>query len=544
MPAKVLDGRYKLIKVLGVGGFGRTYVARDMRRPGSPICVVKQLKPASDDPTFIREARRLFNTEAETLEKLGKHDRIPQLLAYFEQENQFFLVQEFIEGKSLYEEMKPPQPETSAEPEDAPKGNNISSAPQQDRQLSEPEVLAILQDALHVLEFVHTEGVIHRDIKPENLIRRKNDGKLVLIDFGAVKALQEPGSKLETTNSGESRFTVTIGTPGYMPSEQCAGRPNFSSDIYAVGMLAIKALTGFSPTDLPTDPDTGELVWRDRTKVSNGLAMVLTRMVRYHYNQRYQSVKEVQQALSAFTITEEQKQRDSASSSAMVKASVASQSSGMATARTPKSQSRSNPNSGLLLGGLLLVVGITAFTVPILLRPPKPANVAITPVPTINSGTATPQPPTPNPQSPTPQTSPTASPGDPAQTPTFSQSLTLKAGEEKLEESSLKADLIKSYTFEAKEGQELKTELTGEHITMSVVGPDKENLATQTSAWSGKLRFNGTYQIHLKASKDTPESNYKLKVLLTEPDAPPTRTIEITPTTSPTTTPTPTPTNN
>lgn len=532
MAAKVLDGRYKLIKVLGVGGFGRTYVARDMRRPGSPICVVKQLKPASDDPTFIREARRLFNTEAETLEKLGKHDRIPQLLAYFEEENQFFLVQEFIEGQSLYDEMKPPQPETSAEPEDTPKdANNSGSAPQQDRQLSEPEVLSMLQDTLHVLEFVHAEGVIHRDIKPENLIRRKSDDKLVLIDFGAVKALQESGSKLETTN-GESRFTVTIGTPGYMPSEQCAGRPNFSSDIYAVGMLAIKALTGFSPTDLPTDADTGELVWRDRTKVSNGMAMVLTRMVRYHYNQRYQSVKEVQQALSAFAITEEQKQRDSAGSSAIVKASAASQSGGIAAPRTTKPQPQSNTSSGLLLAVLLLVVGITAFTVPILLRPQK-SSVTTTPIPTIGAGTPNPQPPTPNPQPPTPQPNPTASPGNTTQSPTFSQGLTLKAGEEKIEEGSLKADLIKSYTFDAKEGQELKTELTSEHITMSVVGPDKENLATQTSAWSGKLRFNGTYQIQLKASKDNAESNYKLKVILTEPDAPATRTIEITPAPTP-----------
>ncbi|WP_019502189.1 serine/threonine protein kinase [Pseudanabaena sp. PCC 6802] len=550
MAAKVLDGRYKLIKVLGVGGFGRTYVARDMRRPGSPICVVKQLKPASDDPTFIREARRLFNTEAETLEKLGKHDRIPQLLAYFEEENQFFLVQEFIEGKSLYEEMKPLKLE-EAEPEDTPKGNasnaNSSSTPQQERQLSEPEVLAMLQDTLHVLEFVHAEGVIHRDIKPENLIRRKSDGKLVLIDFGAVKALQEPGSKLETSTNGESRFTVTIGTPGYMPSEQCAGRPNFSSDIYAVGMLAIKALTGFSPTDLPTDPDTGELVWRDRTKVSNGLAMVLTRMVRYHYNQRYQSVKEVQQALSAFTITEEQKQKDkdAAGSSAMVKASATSQAGGMAAARTTKPQPRSNTSSGLLLGVLLLVVGVTAFTVPLLLRPQK-SSITTTPAPTIGANTPNPQAsPTPNPQAtPNSQASPTASPGSTTQTPSFSQSLTLKVSEEKLEEGSLKADLIKSYTFDAKEGQELKTELTGEHITMSVVGPDKEYLATQTLSWSGKLRFNGTYQIQLKASKDNPESNYKLKVLLTEPDAPPTRTIEITPTASPTATPAPSPTSN
>jgi serine/threonine protein kinase len=529
MPAKVLDGRYKLIKVLGVGGFGRTYISRDMRRPGAPICVVKQLKPASDDPNFIREARRLFNTEAETLEKLGKHDRIPQLLAYFEEDSQFYLVQEFIEGRSLYDEMKPPQPEaTEPESEDTPKDSvNSNSEPKRDRQLSESEVVSILQDALHVLEFVHAEGVIHRDIKPENLIRRKSDGKLVLIDFGAVKALQESGSKLETTN-GESRFTVTIGTPGYMPSEQCAGRPTFSSDLYAVGMLAIKALTGFSPTDLPTDPESGEVVWRNQAKVSNGLAMVLTRMVKYHYTQRYQSTKEVEQGLAAFTITDEQKQQ----AGAIVKSTPKSGMAEVTTSSRSSSQSSqpSNSNSGLLLAGLLIFVGAIAFTVPIMLRSGQKPNVAITPIPTVGTEvpTTTQAPTTPSPQ---PSPSVAASPSDPSKEPTFSQGLQLKVGEEKLEESSLKPNLIKSYTFQAKEGQSLKTELAGDNITMTVVSPAKENLATQTAAWTGKLAFTGEYQIQLKASKGTLETNYKLKVLLNDAEAPPTRIIEINPVT-------------
>ncbi len=531
MPAKVLDGRYKLIKVLGVGGFGRTYISRDMRRPGAPICVVKQLKPASDDPSFIREARRLFNTEAETLEKLGKHDRIPQLLAYFEEDSQFYLVQEFIEGRSLHDELKPPQL-SATESENAPKDKvEIASGPKRERQLPEAEVVSILQDALHVLEFVHAEGVIHRDIKPENLIRRKSDGKLVLIDFGAVKALQESGTKLET-NNGESRFTVTIGTPGYMPSEQCAGRPNFSSDIYAVGMLAIKALTGFSPTDLPTDLETGEVVWRNHAKVSNGLAMVLTRMVKSHYTQRYQSTKEVQQGLAAFTITDEQKQQAGAIVKSTAKSMPQSETATVRTSNQSSSQP-SNTNSTLMVAGLLLCVGAIAFTAPIMLRSTQKPNVAVTPVPTIGTGA------TPTPQAtttatvPSPQPSPsvTTSPNDPTKEPIFSQGLQLTVGEEKLEESSLKPNLIKSYTFQAKEGQSLKTELTGDNITMTVVSPAKENLATQTAAWTGTLAFTGEYQIQLKASKGSLETNYKLKVLLGDVEAPPTRIIEIDPTT-------------
>ncbi|MFO0302116.1 MAG: protein kinase domain-containing protein, partial [Pseudanabaena sp.] len=158
MPAKVIDGRYKLIKQIGAGGFGHTFIARDMRRPGSPPCVVKQLKPASDDPNFIREARRLFNTEAETLEKLGSHDQIPQLLAYFEEDKQFFLVQEFVEGRSLHDELKAALPEVSDlgnESQDRlfAELDNID-APIRDKQLAEVEVLKILKDVLDVLDFV------------------------------------------------------------------------------------------------------------------------------------------------------------------------------------------------------------------------------------------------------------------------------------------------------------------------------------------------------------------------------------------------------
>jgi serine/threonine protein kinase len=156
MSAKVLDGRYKLIKKLGAGGFGHTYMARDMRRPGSPLCVVKHLKPASTDAEFIREARRLFNTEAEVLEKLGRHDQIPQLLAYFEENQQFFLVQEYIEGTPLNQEWK-------AEP--AP--DQPLSEPLPQKKITEAEAIALLKDVLGILEFVHAEGVVHRDIKPD-----------------------------------------------------------------------------------------------------------------------------------------------------------------------------------------------------------------------------------------------------------------------------------------------------------------------------------------------------------------------------------------
>ncbi|MBD1907767.1 CHASE2 domain-containing protein [Funiculus sociatus GB2-A5] len=280
MLGRLLGGRYKLIEELGSGGFGQTYIAEDTQRPGKPKCVVKHLKPARQDPAFLAIARRMFNTEAKTLEKLGHHNQIPHLLAYFEENKQFYLVQEFIEGHPLSDELC------------------------QNKQLSEAEVIDLLQDLLGILEFVHSYQVIHRDIKPNNLIRRQQDGKLVLIDFGAVKEIHTQLA----TESGQSSITVGIGTQGYVPSEQLAGKPRYSSDLYALGITAIQALTGAKPSQLPEDPETCEIIWRDKVKVSDRLAEILDKMVRYHVRERYQSATEVslelqqlQQDLSAPT---------------------------------------------------------------------------------------------------------------------------------------------------------------------------------------------------------------------------------------------------
>ncbi len=194
---RLLDGRYQVVHVLCKGGFGQTYIAQDTRRPGHPKCVVKHLKPASNDPDFLQTARRLFITEAETLEQVGCHDQIPRLLAYFEENQEFYLVEEFIEGLTLKAELKP------------------------DHRWTEDEVVQLLQGILGILEFIHSHGVIHRDIKPDNIIKRQRDGRLVLIDFGAVKQVQTQLLTLQ----GQTNTTIVIGTPGYMPIEQGHGRP-------------------------------------------------------------------------------------------------------------------------------------------------------------------------------------------------------------------------------------------------------------------------------------------------------------------------------
>ena len=270
---QLLGGRYQIVQTLGEGGLAKTYIAEDRHRPGNPKCAVKFLKLANKDPNCLTIARRLFHKEAEILEKLGHHDQIPQSFAYFEEDQEFYLVQEFIEGYTLNAEL--------------PKGYRWS----------ESKVIQMLQDVLQTLKFVHGFGVIHRDIKPNNLIRRHKDGRLVLIDFGAVKQVSSP----EIANDVFSIHpTITIGTKGYMPPEQVGGRPRFSSDIYALGIIAIQALTGVHPLYLEEDSD-GEVIWQPQARVSDRLATILSNMVRYHFKDRYQSTTQVLQALKSLS---------------------------------------------------------------------------------------------------------------------------------------------------------------------------------------------------------------------------------------------------
>ncbi|MEO0948166.1 MAG: protein kinase, partial [Cyanobacteria bacterium J06641_5] len=177
-----LRGRYEIIKELGSGGFSETYLARDLDFPGQPQCVVKQLKPHCDDEWGLQTARRLFDSEASVLSRLGSNDQIPQLMAYFEENQQFYLVQEFIAGHQLSEELDP------------------------ERQWTEVQTIAFLEDALGILAFIHRHDVVHRDLKPENIIRRATDSRLVFIDFGAIKEITGESS------STESNLTIAVGT--------------------------------------------------------------------------------------------------------------------------------------------------------------------------------------------------------------------------------------------------------------------------------------------------------------------------------------------
>jgi serine/threonine protein kinase, bacterial len=265
MRGKLLGGRYQVVEVLANGGFGQTYIAQDMHRPGNPQCVVKHLQPASVNSKFLHNARRLFQTEAEILEQLGNHDQIPRLLAYFEENQEFYLVQEFVQGHTLTKELL------------------------HGERWEESKVYQLLQEVLEILVFVHGHAAIHRDIKPDNLIRRAADGKLVLVDFGSVKQAWTQVFTRAGQTEEHPPATIAIGTPGYMPTEQGRGRPQPNSDIYALGTIAIQALTGMNPSQLTEQSDNGEIEWRQYAQVSEGLGAVVTKMVRYNSKNRYQT---------------------------------------------------------------------------------------------------------------------------------------------------------------------------------------------------------------------------------------------------------------
>ncbi|KYC38519.1 serine/threonine protein kinase [Scytonema hofmannii PCC 7110] len=266
----LLNNRYKVLRVLGSGGFGETFLAEDTQMPSSRCCVIKQLKPVANNPQIYQLVQQRFQQEAAILEELGdRSDRIPRLYAYFSENGQFYLVQEYIEGQTLSQKVY------------------------QQGLLSESEVKDILINILPILDFVHSKRIVHRDIKPDNIILRFSDGKPVLIDFGAVKLTMQTEMA-----SGNANPSIVIGTPGFMPTEQSIGRPVFSSDIYSLGLTAIYLLTGRMPQQLACDNTTGETLWRDfAPHVSPGFADVLDRAIRRTPSDRYSSVQQMLVAL-------------------------------------------------------------------------------------------------------------------------------------------------------------------------------------------------------------------------------------------------------
>ncbi|BAZ46195.1 serine/threonine protein kinase with pentapeptide repeats [Chondrocystis sp. NIES-4102] len=267
----LLHGRYHLIKGLGKGGFGQTFLAADLGLPGNPLCVIKQLRPNTDNPNFLSMARELFEREARTLGRVGNHPQIPRLLDYFEDRQQFYLIQEFVKGDNLQQEIKK---------------NGV---------LNEEKARQVLKEILIILRDIHAQKVIHRDIKPANIIRREIDNKLVLIDFGVVKNQVDTGGAAGSEQTALTAFAV--GTPGFAPPEQLAMRPVYSSDVYALGVTCMYLMTGKAPKNMDCDPITGDIDWFKNVTISKSFAEILTKMLEIAIKNRYKTAQEALQAL-------------------------------------------------------------------------------------------------------------------------------------------------------------------------------------------------------------------------------------------------------
>jgi eukaryotic-like serine/threonine-protein kinase len=264
MIGSTLNKRYFIVSLLGTGEHGQTYLAEDNQTKENSRCVIKEFEPKAKDTISLRKAKYLFAREAKILKLLGKSDRIPDLLAYFQEDDKFYLVNQLIEGTDLTQEL----------------GSG--------KQWTAEQVIGLLREILEIVEVAHHEKVIHQDIKPSNIIRRQADSKLMLIDFGSVKKLNNQMANAD----GKTELTVPIGTEGYMSPEQKSIKPRLASDIYGIGMIGIFALTGIEPKDIPLENNTETVQWKKWSQVDEKLAQVLDRMVFPDFRQRYTSATE------------------------------------------------------------------------------------------------------------------------------------------------------------------------------------------------------------------------------------------------------------
>lgn len=268
---QLFGDRYEILRILGRGGFGVTFLAQDAVLPGNPLCVIKQLCPKVASAKSWQNACQRFEKEAKTLAKLGSHSQIPMLLNYFEGDGELYLVQEYVRGCTLAREVR------------------------RDGIKTEAEVKQFLRELLSILQYLYQNQVIHRDIKPQNLVRCADDRRIVLIDFGAVK---EKLADVGLNSLNQNLHTNFVGTIGFAPPEQLSLRPVYASDIYALGMTCIYFLTGKAPLDLENDTQNGEISWRKYANVSDDFAKILSKMVKISLDERFQKPQDVTRALN------------------------------------------------------------------------------------------------------------------------------------------------------------------------------------------------------------------------------------------------------
>lgn len=528
----VLQNRYRLIKILGQGGFGRTYLAEDQGR-FNELCALKELIPAQLENYALEKSKQLFQREAAILYQI-QHPQVPQFRATFEQDQRLFLAQDYVEGKT-YRAL-------------------IDERKAANQAFSEAEVLQLLRQLLPVLAHLHSRGIIHRDIAPDNIILR-NDAKPVLIDFGVVKEL---ATRLQLPNV--TYQPTTVGKFGYAPSEQMqTGRAYPSSDLYALAVTCLVLLTGHEPQELFDDTQLS-WSWQRWVKVSPELAQVLNRMLSYKPSDRYPSVAEVARALSTLNHYESGGQlpphgswREESGSLQQIpklptlnrqpSAAEPSQMQTLAVGRSPDSNSNNQPtpvippptkreiweNPWAIAASVICVATVAGFGSWLLFsyllaekqRPPAPPQTFPSP---LVSESSTPTPTATN----TPTSTPSSEPV------TYSQRVDLTVGEKATVEGSLKKNATINYTFSAQQGQQLSADLAEEGVLLTVLGPNQEPIedgARRVTRYQGTLPFTGDYTVQLSPVQGVTDSNYQLNLGLENPVTPtPTPTPTVTPT--------------
>lgn len=510
----ILQNRYKIIRTLGQGGFGRTYLAEDQRR-FNELCAIKELIPAATGVSAWEKAQELFEREAASLYQI-EHSQVPKFRERFEQDQRLFLVQDYVEGKTYYELLE--------------ERKNIGGA------FTEAEVLRLIRSMLPVLSYIHSKGIVHRDISPDNIIMRETDKMPVLIDFGVVKELR---LKLQSKNATPQTY---VGKPGYSPSEQIqTGQAYPSSDLYALAVSAIVLLTAKEPAEL-FDDNLLVWNWQPLVTVNPKFAEILNRMLSHKPGGRYQSAREVSEALESLNQSTAAKPDVSRMQTVAVgrrpdPVQPSPRRQPAPVIPPPKDPVVDNPLAVFVIGAtVVLLAGLGSWALVTTIQNASNSRPESPPPQTFDTPLFTPTP-TPTPQTDEPVVS--------------SKRLNFGFSDTATIRGSLKENQTVQYTFRADEGQVLTAVLVEENgVSLTVLGPNKEfvdSAARQVSSYRGNLPVTGTYTIELNNLPDISRAEYTLRVTLREPvniipEIEPTPTPEIEPT-EPVLEETPTPEN-
>lgn len=520
----ILQNRYRVLSILGQGGFGRTYLAEDQGR-FNERCALKELTPAQGGAYALDKSKELFQREAQILYQI-QHPQIPQFRANFEQDQRLFLVQDYVEGQT-YREL-------------------LDQRKAQGTAFSEAEVLQLLRQLLPVLAYIHSQGIIHRDIAPDNIILRQKDNKPVLIDFGVVKEL---ATRFQTMTTGIVQPT-TVGKPGYAPSEQMqTGKAYPSSDLYSLAVTSVVLLTGREPQEL-FDDATMTWYWQRWVTVNPNFAQVLNKMLSYRPGDRYQSAGEVLQALQSATnptpvpSPQQVAPPPVAPPPAAIPSPTPTQFSQVNTVpvgRRPAADLRADPTPqrsapriiepprtsiwddplAIIATGLGLVI-LTGLGSWLIMRAilnnntsePVPISTPVTPTPT-PSPTFTPTP------TPTP---PPIPPPNPTPVNYTKRLDNLVPGGTVSDRGVLRANETMTYIVAGQQNENLEAVLSGDGVLMTLFGPDNrpiDNRARRVSFWQGQLPYSGDYFIELKPVQGVDQGNFRIDVSLNRYNPPP-----------------------